>query len=384
MRASQMLIAGLLAALLAAGAWWLGQAGGWRLGALWLVGAALGLSLYHASFGFAGAFRALLADRRGAGLRAQMLMLAVAVLLFQPALAQGAVAGQAVRGFVFPVGVALLVGAFLFGIGMQLGGGCASGTLYAVGGGGGRALLTLCFFIMGATLAALDFERWGAWPAWPAVSLPGAMGASGTIALSLGIFALVWVITAWLERRRHGSVAPLGGQGHAVRGPWPKLWGALALALLNFATLLLAGRPWAITASFPLWGSHVVQALGIDDPVFWPYWDDPTRAEALLRPLWMDRIGVMDLGLVLGAALAAFLAGRGGLTLRMRTGQIAGSVIGGLLLGYGAMLAAGCNVSAYVSGIASGSLHGWVWIFPGLLGNQVGLWLRPLFRLDSD
>jgi uncharacterized membrane protein YedE/YeeE len=383
MRVSQMLIAGLLACLLAAGAWWLGQAGGWRLGALFLVGGGLGLSLYHASFGFAGAFRALLADRRGAGLRAQMVMLAVAVLLFQPALAQGVVAGQAVRGFVFPVGMALLVGAFLFGIGMQLGGGCASGTLYAVGGGGARALLTLSFFIAGATLAALDVERWGAWPALPAFSLPGAIGATGTIALSLLVFALVWTITVWLERRRHGQVAPIGGTGHVLSGPWPKLWGALALAALNFATLLLAGRPWAITASFPLWGSHIVQALRIDDPVFWPYWDDPTRAEALLRPLWMDRIGVMDAGLVLGAALAAFLAGRGGLTWHMRAGQIAGSVTGGLLLGYGAMLATGCNVSAYLSGIASGSLHGWVWIVPGLLGNQVGLWLRPLFRLDD-
>jgi hypothetical protein len=383
MRVSQTLFAGIVAALLGAGAWWLADKGGWRLGALFLVGGLLGLSLYHASFGFAGAFRALLAHRRGAGVRAQMLLLAVAVLLFQPALAQGAVGGQAVRGFVFPVGVALLVGAFLFGIGMQLGGGCASGTLYAVGGGGGRALLTLACFIAGATLAAYDHARWDAWPTLPPVSLPGAIGAAGTIALSLAVFALVWAATAWLEHRRHGTIARLNGSGHALRGPWPLAWGALALALLNFATLLLAGRPWAITASFPLWGSRIIEALGIDDPVFWPYWDDPTRAEALLRPLWTDRIGVMDLGLVLGAALAAFLAGRGGFTWRMRPGAAAGSVVGGLLLGYGAMLATGCNVSAYVSGIASGSLHGWVWIVPGLLGNQVGLWLRPMFRLDD-
>ena len=75
---------------------------------MWLVGAALGLSLYHAAFGFAGAFRRLLAEGRGAGLRAQMLMLAVAVLLFQPALAAGEVFGQPVRGFVFPAGVAVL------------------------------------------------------------------------------------------------------------------------------------------------------------------------------------------------------------------------------------------------------------------------------------
>jgi hypothetical protein len=46
------------------------------------------------------------------------------------------------------------------------------------------------------------------------------------------------------------------------------------------------------------------------------------------------------------------------------------------------VLASGCNISAYVSGIASGSLHGWLWILPGLFGNWVGLRLRPLFGLD--
>ena len=41
--------------------------------------------------------------------------------------------------------------------------------------------------------------------------------------------------------------------------------------------------------------------------------------------------------------------------------------------GVGAVLATGCNISAYVAGIASGSLHGWVWIFPALAGNWLGI-----------
>jgi hypothetical protein len=45
-------------------------------------------------------------------------------------------------------------------------------------------------------------------------------------------------------------------------------------------------------------------------------------------------------------------------------------------------MASGCNISAYVAGIASGSLHGWLWILPGLAGNWLGLYLRPLFGLD--
>src|SRR5690625_4299828 len=91
-----------------------------------------------------------------------MLMLAVAVTLFAPILAFGySFFGSEVSGFVSPVGVSLLVGAFIFGIGMQLGGGCASGTLYAVGSGRSVMFITLLFFIIGTTIGAyhLHFGR---------------------------------------------------------------------------------------------------------------------------------------------------------------------------------------------------------------------------------
>src|SRR5918912_1593729 len=121
------------AAALALGAAALSQPYGWRHGALFVLGGFLGLALYHALFGFTSAWRVFIADRRGAGLRAQMLMLAIAVVLFFPALASGSLFGQAVHGEIGAVGVSVLVGAFLFGIGMQVGGSCASGTLYTVG-----------------------------------------------------------------------------------------------------------------------------------------------------------------------------------------------------------------------------------------------------------
>jgi hypothetical protein len=44
-------------------------------------------------------------------------------------------------------------------------------------------------------------------------------------------------------------------------------------------------------------------------------------------------------------------------------------------------LAYGCNIGAFFSGVASGSLHGWVWILCAVAGNLIGIRLRPLFRL---
>jgi uncharacterized membrane protein YedE/YeeE len=122
-RQPQPRVAGATLAALAAGALGLGAAYGARQGALFLVGAALGLVLYHSAFGFTTAFRALVVSGDGRGLRAQMLMLAVATLLFAPMLAAGEVFGRPVTGAVAPAGLSVLVGAFLFAIGMQLGGG---------------------------------------------------------------------------------------------------------------------------------------------------------------------------------------------------------------------------------------------------------------------
>jgi hypothetical protein len=350
----------------------------------WVIGIGFGLTLYHAAFGFAGGFRRLLAEGRGASLRAQMILLALLVLAFFPAIAAGEVLGAPARGLVFPAGVATIVGAILFGIGMQIGGGCASGTLYAAGGGDTRMVVTLVAFVGGATLAAWGGEWWMEWPALPAMTMQDMLGVWPALALSLAVFAAVfWGSAAW-ERRRFGSVAPLPlSGGSLLRGPWPLAWGAVGLAVLSVATLWALGRPWAITAPFPLWGSAAVGALGWDEPSFWPYWEEPTRVEALFRPILADRTTAMNLGLMGGALLAAVLAARFAPRLRLRAGEAAGSVVGGVLLGIGAVLASGCNISAYVSGIASGSLHGWLWILPGLFGNWIGLWLRPMFRLDA-
>jgi hypothetical protein len=51
------------------------------------------------------------------------------------------------------------------------------------------------------------------------------------------------------------------------------------------------------------------------------------------------------------------------------------------MLGYGARIAYGCNIGAYFSGIASSSVHGWVWFASAFAGNMLGTRLRPWFGL---
>jgi hypothetical protein len=61
----------------------------------------------------------------------------------------------------------------------------------------------------------------------------------------------------------------------------------------------------------------------------------------------------------------------------------AAAAVGGLLLGYGARLASGCNIGAFFSGAASGSVHGWVWFVAAFAGTILGTRLRPLFGFGS-
>jgi uncharacterized protein len=122
-RPIQPRLAGAAVLLLLIGAWWLGSDYGLPHAALFLIGAGCGLVLHQAAFGFTTAFRVFLTVGDGRGLRAQMLMLAVATLLFAPMLASGEILGTAVGGAVAPAGVSVLVGAFIFAIGMQVGGG---------------------------------------------------------------------------------------------------------------------------------------------------------------------------------------------------------------------------------------------------------------------
>jgi hypothetical protein len=115
----QLWVVGSALLLLAIGAGRLLDDYGWRHAALFLVGAGLGIVLYHARFGFTSAFHALILTGNGQGLRAQMLMLALATLLFAPILALHPASGGAVA----PLSLSVLAGAFIFAIGMQLGGG---------------------------------------------------------------------------------------------------------------------------------------------------------------------------------------------------------------------------------------------------------------------
>lgn len=354
---------------------------------LFLVGGALGMTLYHASFGFTSSWRVFIKERRGRGLRAQMIMLALAVLLFFPALGAGELFGNPVKGNVNPVSMSVMIGAFIFGIGMQLGGGCASGTLYTVGGGSARMLVTLLFFCIGSVIATSHLDWWFALPHLEPISLVESLGVLPGLLLSFIVFAIIAAATVYFEKKRHGSLeieprSEYQGWKRFVRSPWPLIWGGIILTLLNFATLALAGRPWGVTSALAVWGAKGATLVGVD-VASWDYWQKAGNAKALAESLWFDITSMMNFGIMLGALLAASLAGKFAPNFNIPKRSLIAAVVGGIMLGYGARLAYGCNIGAYFSGIASGSLHGWLWLVFAFIGNGIGVKLRPIFFPDE-
>ncbi|MEQ3554059.1 YeeE/YedE family protein [Pseudonocardia nematodicida] len=351
------------------------------------LGLALGFTLFHSRFGFTSGWRQLVAVGQGAAIRAHMIMLGTASVLFAVILSSGfALAGEP-SGYVNPIGIPLVVGAFLFGVGMQVGGSCASGTLFAVGSGQSAIVLTLFGFVVGSMFAVFTHTFWTETvPRGASVDLAALLGYPGALAVTLLALSAITVGTWVVARRRTPPPVerPPSARGIArvLRGSWPMWVGALVLAGLNAAVLFVSAAPWGVTSAFALWGSKFLELFGAD-MAGTAYWQVPANAEALANPVLADRISNLDVGIMIGALIASAAGGAFVLHKRVPWKLALGAVLGGIAMGYGARLAGGCNIGAYFSGIASFSLHGWAWAVVALGGTWVGLRLRPLFGMAN-
>jgi uncharacterized protein len=345
---------------------------GWRQSVLFLIGGLFGITLYYSSFGFTSAYRKFLVEREVGGIYAQLLMLAVATVLFAPILASGTAFGQEIKGSVAPVGIQGAIGALLFGIGMQIASGCGCGSLYTVGSGSLSMIFTVIAFCVGSFWASLNRHLWANLPSHPPIVLGQSLGWTGAVFFQFGIFillaGLLWV---WSKNSRNKPQIPTS-----------LLYGAVALAVLNFLTLIISGQPWRITWGFALWSAKIATLFGWNSSDT-PFWAGKVQQAALSQSVFADITSVMNIGIILGAFLAAALAGRLILKTQFTPNIIASALLGGLLMGYGALNAFGCNVNAFFGGIASTSLHGWVWIIFALLGSFVGIKLRSIFKLKN-
>ena len=377
----------IAAVLAVALSWYAWASYGGKFGALVVIGLGLGFALFHSRFGFTSAWRQLIAVGNGAGLRAHTLLLGTAATLIALIAGTGTgLFGSTPKFTANPIGLALFVGAALFAIGMQLGGACASGTLFAVGAGQSTIVLTLGGFVAGSVFYTWAYPIFTGWPQIPGLLLSDHAGWAGSWAITIAALLLVVVATRLVQKRRTPpplDVVPTArGFARIYRGSWPLLAGGLVLAVLAALVVLVSGGTWGVTFAFALWGAKLLQLLGLH-PETWEFWQTASNAKSLAGPVWTDKTSLTDLGIMIGAAVAAAAAGAWKIRAEIPWRTAVAAVLGGILMGIGARLSGGCNIGAYLAGISTGNLSGWLWGVFALAGTWAGLKLRPLFGLTN-
>ena len=146
-----------------------------------------------------------------------------------------------------------------------------------------------------------------------------------------------------------------------IHGPWAYWIGAIILGVLNILVLIVRRQPWGITMNIEIWAEWIGTSLGVLDDQGFTFTGLMTSSGTYL-----------NLGLLLGAFWATLVASQ----VRFRPIRYKkfffSALIGGLLMGYGARIAYGCNVGALLNGIASSSLTGWIFAIAVFLGTWIG------------
>lgn len=343
------------------------------------ISSLMGFIFILSGFGFTGAWKQAISVQKTVGIRAQILFLACVIVISYPFI----IDNPDMRAFVRPIGFNLLVGAFIFGVGMQLAGSCSSGSLVCAGRGQVTAWWVLLMMTIGATIAAAHYAWWLSWSQWEPVSFVHLLGWQSALMATLSLLTLAYWVSIRLEAKRYHQVTPLFYQQGKLA--LSKLgMGAITMTIAYILLWWVSGQPWAVTLPFALVGIHLLDWLTL--PIDWQFWGFTGEYEAALNKPWHEQILIVsNLGIIIGAALASVWLFLKQDTCLLNDQQAQRSTswrqtylfysIGGLLMGYGAIISFGCNIAAFIGGVASASLHGWVWLIFALLGNVSLLYL---------
>lgn len=341
---------------------------GARYGLVLALGLALGMTLEGLGFGFAGPWRAIILRREPAGLLAQLVAIGAVAIIAFPLLASNP---TELFGAHAPVGVAMVGGAFVFGLSMQLVLGCGSGTLVNAGSGNTVGLLVLPFFAIGSFAGAYHLNWWIELGTTQTLTMSGLFGpVAGLVTTILGLFIIALIALRWAPPE-HRKIP---------RRLWVAAFIVAALAILH---LIVSGQPWGVVYGLGLWTAKVTQLFAMDltGSLFW---GAPAQQVRLAQTIFSDVTSLTNIGLILGGfAIATWRGDLGHDRIKLPMIGWGTAVIAGLLMGYSSRLAFGCNVGAFFSGISTGSLHGWVWLVAAFGGSLLGVRLRLRLGLEQ-
>ncbi|MBC8014483.1 MAG: YeeE/YedE family protein [Sporomusaceae bacterium] len=173
------------------------------LSIIWFIGITLGVVLQKSRFCFTASLRDPILTGSTTLTRATLIAFAVATVGFAALQFTTILKGGPITGLVAPVGIHTAIGALIFGIGMVISGGCASGTLMRMGEGFTMQWISIITFILGSVLGAMHFGWWteNFFSAAPKIYLPQTLGWAGGFFGQMAFLALLYVVATWYEYR---------------------------------------------------------------------------------------------------------------------------------------------------------------------------------------
>ncbi|MGO1977584.1 YeeE/YedE family protein [Brachybacterium tyrofermentans] len=331
-----------------------------------LIGAALGYVLQRSRFCVTGAFRDIYLSRSTRYFTPFMLAIAIQAVGVAALTSAGVLAPEAAPF----APLAVIGGGLIFGVGIILAGGCATGTYYRAGEGLIGSWVALVFYALFA--AVMKFGPLGGFTEAARAQTVGqatiqeTLGVSGWVPTVI-FSGLVTALVVWQVRRNRARTggrtsialpARRTGLGHYLADiPWSPWVGGVLLgliAIIAWVASTAAGRNGGLGITTP--SAKIATFLTTGDVTL------------------VDWSVMLVLGILLGSFLAAKLSGE----FRWRVpdaGTILRSAGGGVAMGVGAALAGGCTIGNSLVETSLFSYQGWVSFVAIMLGTWGAAWV---------
>ena len=348
-----------------------------------LIGTALGIAFERGRFCIFCIFRDSINQNRNYGLISIFTALAVGSIgytiifgLFLPTPDGEQLPPSAHIG---PVSVALVLGAFAFGIGMALAGACISGQFFRLTQGYIRAIPGLIGVVIGFILS---FNTWNflyrnSIENSPRIWLPNYFGYAGSLAISL---VVIGGLIFWLLKRADPEESEHHGgrsmdwreiRNNLIKKRWSPWITGTIVGIVGVAAYLRI-EPLGTTRQL----NSIAQSIGNRYDLY----PELVGLEGLSGCIGAAVEVITNNGwLVIGffiAALAASISGNRFKYQPLTTRGTLSSLAGGILLGWGSFTSLGCTIGNLLSGTQAFALSGWTFFLFSFIGAWVGIKLK--------
>jgi len=254
--------------------------------------------------------------------------------------------------------VANIVGGYIFGLGMVLAGGCASGVTYRIGEG--MTTSWLAGLIFGLTAQATSSGLFSNWMKWLGKLNVTVKPNSSVYASKVGpTLATIFNVNPWIVTLIVAALLIWYAFGTKTSQRETKLnwiWAAVLIAILQPIAW------WASAAAGRNYG------LGITGG-----WTNILSVYTANKQL--NWIGAEVLGIIIGAMISAIAAKEFKLRMPKDPKTYLQVMVGGALMGFGAATAGGCNIGHFLTGVPTLAISSIVSSIFFILGNWTMAWL---------